>query len=435
MGPGVLAYCRHVAGSANALPAAAEALSRFRIALIAEEQINEAKMLRLLHAATRSAATQRGVNVIAARGRSDIGGCIGPETEVLRHVEGSLSRSQHERVEAHLRQCGLCADAQRRLTAGERALVGPPIGALAPDVIQALVDALVMAAPVQAEGESQTSVPEAAPVVQISTPELTNDPEASPAQDVGPWPQPERAGAAPAAIENWTETSSKQSSPTRSGEGVGAMPPAIDAGRPDRRFTARRSRPLHVARRMRTPKMLLRGTTRMLAVVIAAGGAGTLLGAGLAKLSSSDNAPPAPLAGGDRTGGPDGTARATAGTRLQVKVVSAIAHPVTGAASGGAQRVRLGVHLRVENVNGRTVPSSPPVLLVGEDRVEVAPESTDAAKSLLADLRSDGVADETLRFDIAGATARGLTQGDARLRVFDVSVALKPKPGSPVAPA
>ncbi|MEJ7785150.1 MAG: hypothetical protein WKF96_10135 [Solirubrobacteraceae bacterium] len=181
--------------------------------------------------------------------------------------------------------------------------------------------------------------------------------------------------------------------------------------------------------------MLLRGTTRMLAVVIVAGGAGTLLGAGLAQLSSADSAPSAPLAGDGTAGGPESKDQATAGAKLEVTVVSAIAHPIKGAPSGGAQQVRLGVHLRVENVSGRTIPSAPPVLLVGEDRVEVAPESTDAAESLLAELRSDGVADETLRFDVAGANARGLTQGDVRLRLFDVSLALKPKLGSPVAPA
>jgi pyruvate/2-oxoglutarate dehydrogenase complex dihydrolipoamide acyltransferase (E2) component len=222
---------------------------------------------------------------------------------------------------------------------------------------------------------------------------------------------------------------------------------------------------------------LLRGAARFLAVVVAAGAAGALIGVGLAALNRDDEgSTPSPLAAGSPaaateatvTTTPTATATATApapatapatatapapttatvttttttkapapassGGKVRVDVLATIAHPVTAPAGDTRRRVRLSVHARVTNGTGDRIPPAPPVLLVGDARLRIAPGSSGAAGPLLAALDPGAVADGRLRFDTEGGLADQLTTTRVRLRIAGTTVALRPAVGSATAP-
>lgn len=429
-GASVMAYCRQVVGSEDdALHAATEAFSSFRTALIADPQITGEAAMALLRDAVRKAAAQRGANVLAARGGQVPDGCPGPESEVLRHVVNELTPAQHERVVAHLAECGACADAEQRLRAAENVLVQPPDITLASSDVQVLVQALALAAPVHADGRSQLTVSEEA-LGLLAVPPIANDPD--PAQ------QPEAGATGPSTIDFPTVPAFEDGG----GETASDLTAPSGSGRLFGRLVARGSRPRpgppSAPRERRSS--VLQWTARVAAIVVVAV-AGMLLGAGIIGWLGDDGGEPKPLAGAGvgstenpaGGGASDGKAAPVESSRanVEVKVLSAIVHPVADTAADGIQRARLGVHVRVEAVGGRTLGSSRPQLLVGEDRVKPVPESRDDA-SMLAKARS-GVTDVTLRFDVEGPTVSALTQKSVRLRVSNLSVALRPKLGTPVA--
>ena len=66
-GPSVFAYCELVAAPGSASIAAADALARFRLSVIAVEHLNKNEAEARLRSATREAATRRGTRAVAGR--------------------------------------------------------------------------------------------------------------------------------------------------------------------------------------------------------------------------------------------------------------------------------------------------------------------------------------------------------------------------------
>lgn len=398
-GAGVLAYCRVVASPGQATLAATEALARFRSEICARSDMSGAEAMDLLRSSTIRAAAERGVNVVAARGRGASDGCSGPETELLRYVEGGLTPSQNERVVAHLADCQMCAAALHRLEAGARAYARPPEGALAPSDAVALAEAMIMAAPVKVDDRTQASV--RLEVLRLLGP--ADEPEARTAAS------PPVTGAYPQGLQ------------------YGELQPARSA--------------------FRRTSSLLRGGGRLLAVVGLAVVGGLLVGTALSKLGGDGESSLAPIApqssssgtsstGGSQTGATTTNDQAGTSDELVIDVLSAIVHPVTETAAEANRQARLGVHLRIRNVTERTLKPTRPVLLVGRERVRLAGESAADAMPLLSELDPDAVADGTLRFETKGALTSRLTGKRVRLRVFDTTVPVTAKLGTPIkAPA
>ena len=195
-------------------------------------------------------------------------------------------------------------------------------------------------------------------------------------------------------------------------------------------------------------RALLRGAGRLLAVVVLAGAAGTLLGFGLAALTGDDASSSASPAA---TGAPAATTQtattttvtaatptttaaattpASAAARLHVAVLSTIVHPVTARAGDTRRLARVSIHVRVTNSTGRRVTPARPVLLVDDARVQ---GSSEEARPLLAALDPGAVADGRLRFDTDGALTGRLTTARVRLRIAGRTVALTPVIGSTTA--
>jgi len=145
--------------------------------------------------------------------------------------------------------------------------------------------------------------------------------------------------------------------------------------------------------------ILLRGAAKLVAVLVAAGAAGILLGLAMAELTG-DDAAPTPSAAVPTSSTPRATTATAPATteKVRVAVRSATARPP---ANGAEQGSRLTVRASIENASGRAIRPKQPELLVDDLRVAVAPESSSAGGELLAPSLADGAtAAGTLRFDV-----------------------------------
>jgi len=212
-------------------------------------------------------------------------------------------------------------------------------------------------------------------------------------------------------------------------------PPAAGAGSP------RRRRP-----RLRLPSfgrahfgpsrsaILLRGAAKLVAVLVAAGAAGILLGLAMAELTG-DDAAPTPSAAVPTSSTPRATTATAATTapatteKVRIAVRSATARPP---ANGAEQGSRLTVRASIENAGGRAIRTKQPELLVDDLRVAAAPESRGTGGELPAPSLADGAtAAGTLRFDVPLSSPSELTTARVRVRLAGKIVVLSPNLARP----
>ncbi|MDP2710935.1 MAG: hypothetical protein Q8O56_06930 [Solirubrobacteraceae bacterium] len=192
-------------------------------------------------------------------------------------------------------------------------------------------------------------------------------------------------------------------------------------------------------------RLLLRGATKRLVIVLLAGSVGVGLGLGLAALLGDDDLPrPATTASA-----PAGNATTPAGSfstppttptpslapadrtapasppavppdprrQLRVSVGPAVLHPAASASGQRRQRARLGVRLELANLAAEPVTPARPVLLAAGERVATDPRQ-DAPDTHIGPLAPGATAGVTLRFETSGAVTEQLTtQRQARILV------------------
>src|SRR5918997_2639990 len=139
-GPSVVAYCRHVAGAADAGAAAADAFARFRVAVVAEGDTALLNPEALLGSATRTSAAARA----ATSGQGD---CADVPMLLAHRAEKTISPGDLERLQSHLEQCWACRAPVARFKAAERAYRDPPEKTVDEVLSAQIVGALIAAVP------------------------------------------------------------------------------------------------------------------------------------------------------------------------------------------------------------------------------------------------------------------------------------------------
>lgn len=139
-GPSVLAYCRHIAGEADAGAAAADAFARFRVAVVAAGDTSSLNPEALLISATRTSAAAR------ASGAAQ-GDCADVPALLAARADKTIAAADLERLESHLEQCWTCRAPVARFQAAERAYRDPPEKTIEPALTEQIVEALLAAVP------------------------------------------------------------------------------------------------------------------------------------------------------------------------------------------------------------------------------------------------------------------------------------------------
>ena len=167
----MVAYCRHVAGEADAGAAAADAFARFRVAVVAAGDTASLNPEALLISATRTSA--------AARAQASAqGDCAELPMLLAARAEKTIAPADLERLDSHLEQCWACRAPVARFKAAERAYRDPPektvdalltaqiVGALIAAVPSAPPPKLAPASPNGTAEQAGVDEPQAAPVEQ-----------------------------------------------------------------------------------------------------------------------------------------------------------------------------------------------------------------------------------------------------------------------------
>ena len=253
-GAAVFAYCQRAAGGEAAAGAAAEAFAQFRSVIQPRGALaNQAAAEVLLRSATRRCALVYADEAASAReGEAGAEGCDVQGAALIVYVEGALAAADREVVADHVAECGSCAATLQRLQEAEAAFSVKPGTQLPVDVAREILTALVQAAPVSAHGGDESAVRDEA--LRL----LTGD-KAPPSSSAPPVPAP------------------ASSQPVQR---------AIAAYEPGRLARLRERLPRLGPQRFGPglPGMLLRGTIRFAALVLAAAAIGILLGVALSKL-------------------------------------------------------------------------------------------------------------------------------------------------------
>ena len=139
-GPSVVAYCRHVAGEADAGAAAADAFARFRVAVVAAGDTTSLNPEALLVSATRTSAAARA----STSGQGD---CVDVPMLLAGRAEKTIAAPDLERLESHLEQCWACRAPVARFKAAERAYRDPPEKTVDVLLTAQIVGALIAAVP------------------------------------------------------------------------------------------------------------------------------------------------------------------------------------------------------------------------------------------------------------------------------------------------
>ncbi len=194
-----------------------------------------------------------------------------------------------------------------------------------------------------------------------------------------------------------------------------------------------------------TPRMVLRGLLKFLAVVLAAGAVGAGLGVALAELTGNDDSTPpaAQITSAAPTATATTPARTTTATQARtgsltprVRVLSAMLYPAATPRGRARQRARVVVRVRVTSRSDETIRAQTPVLLVGPHRVRPDPGAADAAGALLRPLPPGESATGELHFDTTGSATRRLRdQRRAGLRIVERTVKVNITISSTPAPA
>jgi hypothetical protein len=162
-GPSVLAYCRQVAGEAEAGLAAAEAFARFRVAVVAAGDTSTLNPEALLISATRTSA--------AAHARTTaMGHCAAVPSLLAARAEKTIGEADLQRLEAHLAQCWACRAPVARFKAAERAYRDPPEKTIEPALAAQIVDALIAAVPPPPPPEPAAASPNGASPLAAEAP-------------------------------------------------------------------------------------------------------------------------------------------------------------------------------------------------------------------------------------------------------------------------
>ncbi|HVF78228.1 MAG TPA: hypothetical protein VNA28_08005 [Solirubrobacteraceae bacterium] len=196
-----------------------------------------------------------------------------------------------------------------------------------------------------------------------------------------------------------------------------------------------------------TPQVLLRGLAKLLAVVLAAGAAGVVIGVGLAALSGDDASgggggaivPPTtsmtstartattsmrttgtPTTPGQAIGAPttSTTPATNVGRTTRVQILSAVLYPAATTSGKARARARLIVRVRLTSRSPRTIPAGAPMLIVGNEAIRSDRRAAASAGELLRPLAAAQSATGELFFETAGDLTRRLTsQARARLSI------------------
>jgi hypothetical protein len=143
-GPSVLAYCRHVAGDADAGEAAADAFASFRAAVVATEDLADLNPEALLIDATRNAAARH-----APRAPLDV--CAVVPLLLAARADKTISAADSETLDQHLESCWNCRAPVARFEAAERAYGDPPGPQMEPAIAAGIIAAMAAAGPAPAD--------------------------------------------------------------------------------------------------------------------------------------------------------------------------------------------------------------------------------------------------------------------------------------------
>ncbi|HEV2776726.1 MAG TPA: hypothetical protein VGV90_14120 [Solirubrobacteraceae bacterium] len=191
-GPSVVAYCRHVAGEADAGAAAADAFARFRVAVVAAGDTASLNPEALLVSATRTSAAARA----ATSGQGD---CADVPMLLAHRAEKTISSGDLERLQSHLEQCWACRAPVARFKAAERAYRDPPEKTvdevLSAQIVGALIAAVPSAPPPQLAATSMNGTADQAPDGESEAPTAPDQPTEHFAAPVTVEPLPEDADA------------------------------------------------------------------------------------------------------------------------------------------------------------------------------------------------------------------------------------------------
>lgn len=136
----MLAYCRQVAGEADAAAAAADAFGRFRAVVVSRGLDTGFNPEAQLISATRNAAA-------SAAGADAHGTCAEVPGLLAQRADRSISIANLERLDEHLAGCWACRAPVARFRAAERAYRDPPEQTVPPAIAVQIVEALASAVP------------------------------------------------------------------------------------------------------------------------------------------------------------------------------------------------------------------------------------------------------------------------------------------------
>ena len=206
-GAAVLAYAREVCDPAAAQLAAAEALARFRAAVVASGDAADLDPERLLLSATRHASAARarppaeagGARRMLGRGQTET--CAQMPSLIVARAENLLGGADLDRLGRHIDRCASCRATEAAFRRAERAYVATTHAPLDAPTAALFLAALTDAAPVEAPAQEPVQAP------PEPAPEPAPEPPAVPAEEqvpLEPEPEPEPEPDDHTDDEGWT---------------------------------------------------------------------------------------------------------------------------------------------------------------------------------------------------------------------------------------
>ncbi len=300
-GPSVFAYCELVAAPGSVSIAAADALARFRLSVLAVDKLNRNEAEVRLRTATREAATRRGTRAAAEPADGEApDACRRTERDLLRHLLDRHPSPERNALSAHIAACSACTHTLERLEAAELAFAHPATTSLPAGVAEQILTAIVIAAPVRVAGESVASVRRKALRLLAGQPaDTTESPALAPAGDLA-WPADDAATGTSTAAEPPAGdggAGSDRSAAAATGRDSFAETAGAGGGPSLRERLERRGADRPGVGRGRRHRFALAGVF----VVCLAGGT-TALAMSLTSAEEPDTSAVAPLAAGDGSG-------------------------------------------------------------------------------------------------------------------------------------
>lgn len=176
------------------------------------------------------------------------------------------------------------------------------------------------------------------------------------------------------------------------------------------------------------PRTIFRGLGKFVAVAVAAGLCGAGIGVVLAEVTGGEDSSGSPATKAATTTTNRGEKTQTTATVPKGSQPAKVAVLVAqlGRTSPETDRARLIVRTRVTNLRDERLEPVPPVLVSGDDRVELDDDARDGAGPLLDTLGAGESAVGVLKFTLpADVTQRVTDDPRARLRIAGQTVTLK----------